>query len=110
MNVTSNTIVSKKVETAQTLKQRAVGLLGRSELVEDHCLWILKCRSVHSFFLRFPIDVLYVDKDLRITKIEKNMKSWRISWGGFSSSSCFEFGANQVGTTVNVGDLLSVSS
>lgn len=107
-NRTKNQNLSNNVEIALTFKQRSVGLLGRTGLKDNQCLWIHKCNSVHTFFMKFAIDVVYVDQNLKITEIHRNLKPWRISWGGFNSKSCFEFQASALSYDLNIGDLLHV--
>jgi uncharacterized protein len=109
-NETQNSTLSNKVENAVSFYQRSKGLLGRSSLDLDHCLWIQNCKSVHTCFMKFSIDVLYVDKNLKVTKIDRNLKPWSLSWGGLSSESCFEFQSERLTSKIAIGDQLRVSS
>src|SRR6266516_1578227 len=42
-------------------------------------LWIVPSRGVHTFAMRFPIDVLYLDKDKRVVHMEPGLKPWRVA-------------------------------
>ena len=42
-------------------------------------MWIIPCESVHTFFMQFPIDLIYLDKQLRVKKVRSSVKPWRIS-------------------------------
>jgi uncharacterized protein len=110
LNLTKNSTVSSAVEIAETFSQRSKGLLGRKGLEHDHCLWIHRCNSIHTFFMKFDLDVLYVDKDLKVTGIHRNIKPWHISWGGFNSKSCFEFQSKALDLNLEIGDSLRVSA
>ena len=66
--------------------------------------------SIHTFFMRFTIDVLYVDQSLKVTCIHRNIKPWRLSWGKFNSDSCFEFQSPALTQHVRIGDFLRVSA
>ncbi len=64
------------VEVADSFWTRFCGLMGRKELREGHGLLIAPCSSVHMCFMRFSIDVVYLDKEYRIRKVVKNLKPW----------------------------------
>ena len=64
MNKTKNTLVADSVEMAKTLPARLKGLIGRQELPENGVLWISNCPSIHTFFMNFTIDAVFVDKKM----------------------------------------------
>lgn len=108
-NKTANTVLATQVVEASTFKQRSKGLLGKSDLPIDETLWIKKCQSIHTFFMKFPIDAVFVDKELRVTNIVSNLKPWRITPYYWKSSSVFEFNAGTIDTdSLNIGDELYV--
>lgn len=111
MNTTKNITLARHVEVAESFEARARGLLGRSTLPDQHCLWIHQCRSIHTFFMKFNIDVIFVDKNLKVTAVKKNLPKWCLSWGGFKAASCFEFKAFSVSDLqVEKGDILYVGN
>ncbi|MHC4788917.1 MAG: DUF192 domain-containing protein, partial [Planctomycetota bacterium] len=67
-------------EVALTGGERLVGLLGRDWLPPGEGLLILGCRSVHTFFMRFPIDVVYVSRHNTVAKIVEELQPYRFSW------------------------------
>lgn len=66
------------VEIADSFLTRLAGLMGRRTLPADAGLVIEPCNGVHCWFMRFPIDVVYLDKDWRVIKVDEAMKPWRI--------------------------------
>lgn len=78
-NKTQNTLIAARVEKADTVLSRLVGLLHRASLDEDEGLIITHCRSIHMFFMRFPIDVLFVNKDDIVIGLVENIKPFRMS-------------------------------
>ena len=56
-------IIAANVEMADTVAKRAIGLLGRKTLAEGYALWLEPCNGIHTFGMRFAIDVLYLDKN-----------------------------------------------
>jgi uncharacterized membrane protein (UPF0127 family) len=56
---------------------RMRGLLGRNGLAEGEGLLIKPCGSVHTFFMRFPIDVVFLDRELSVVAVRPEVPPWR---------------------------------
>src|SRR5690554_6527845 len=67
------------IKVACSFLQRIKGLMGTRELPEDEGLLISPCNSVHTFFMRYAIDVVFLSKDYTVLKVIHNMRPWRIS-------------------------------
>ncbi len=65
-----------EVEIAESFLSRLRGLMGRRRLDEGHGLLLAPCNSIHMLFMRFAIDVVYLDKDFCIKKIARNVLPW----------------------------------
>ena len=77
----------------ETRWETTVGLLGRKSLSEDEGLWIEGCSCIHMFFMRFPIDAIFMDAEGVILSIRKNLKPWRMAWQR-GARSVLELSAN----------------
>jgi len=88
--------IARDLKTADTLLSRTKGLLGRSSLPQGEGLWIKRCNSIHTAFMKFPIDVLFVDKNLRVVSVYENLKPWRITRLHFRASSVIELPAGTI--------------
>ena len=64
------------MEVADNFWRRFLGLMGRKKLPAARGLLITECNSVHMCFMRFAIDVVYVDKDFRVKKIVSRLRPW----------------------------------
>lgn len=78
-NQTRNTVLGQAVEVADTSAKRRTGLLKRERLEPGEGLWIVPCESVHTFFMKFPIDLLYLDKRRKVRKVRNAVAPWRLS-------------------------------
>jgi hypothetical protein len=78
INQSRRVTLARKVGVAATLWQRVTGLLGRSLLPPDTGLWLTPCHSVHTFFMRFPIDVLFLDRQGAVI-YRQTLQPWRLS-------------------------------
>ncbi|HUB30967.1 MAG TPA: DUF192 domain-containing protein [Terracidiphilus sp.] len=79
LNVTRDVEIATCAEVATSTAKRSKGLLGRTEFLPGEALWIVPCESVHTFGMKFAIDLVYLDRHLRIRKIRRNVPPWRIS-------------------------------
>jgi uncharacterized protein len=87
---------------------RMRGLLGRSELPPGEGILLQPAGSVHTFFMRFPIDVVFLDRELTVVGVEPAMKAWR-SAGRRGARQVVELAAGECERRgVAVGDRLEV--
>jgi len=84
------------------LAERFLGLMGRKHLDAHTGMYFPRCSSIHMFFMRFPIDAVYLDRAKRVKKIVHDLKPWRISWcpGGDSVLEAPAGWARRVGLSV----------
>lgn len=88
VNRTRGTVVAECIRRADTFWQRATGLLTRRKLTRGEGLWLIPCNGVHTFFLRFSIDLLILNRDLQVVRAFHNVPPFRICWpvrGGYST-------------------------
>lgn len=78
VNKSNQRIIIPRLEKAQTLITRLLGLLGRKTLQREEGLYIKHCNSIHTFFMNFPIDVIFVDRSLKVKKVVQHVKPWRL--------------------------------
>jgi uncharacterized protein len=79
-NITRGTVLASSLEVADTGPARNRGLLNRDGLPPDGGLWIVPCQSVHTFFMKFPIDLVYLDARKRVRKVRSAVGPGRISF------------------------------
>ncbi len=75
----TGTVLATHVEIACDSRSRRRGLLGRDRLETGHALVIAPCGAIHTWFMRFAIDVLFVAKDGRVVKCAHDVKPWRMA-------------------------------
>ena len=78
-NERTNQAVATQVEIAATRRSRNRGLLGRDHLDEAAAMLLAPCTSVHTVGMRFPIDVVFVDRQGYAVKVVRNLRPWRIA-------------------------------
>jgi uncharacterized membrane protein (UPF0127 family) len=78
-NRTRGTVLGDAVELADTSAKRRTGLLKHHHLEPGTGLWIVPCESVHTFFMKFAIDLVYVDSKHKVRKVRHAVPPWRMS-------------------------------
>jgi uncharacterized protein len=79
--------VARALEPAFGSAERRRGLLGRDGLADGAAVVIAPCTAVHTFFMRFPIDVIFAARDGRVVKVVARVRPWRVAvaLGGFAA-------------------------
>lgn len=109
INRTRQTVLASRLTLANTAETRKKGLLGRNSLPPGEGLWIIPCQAIHMFFMRFPIDLVYIDSRKRVRKVRSAVAPWRLS-GCLSAHSVLELPAGVVrDTQTQRGDTLEIS-
>lgn len=95
-----------EVEVADSLWKRFRGLMFRRELPKEKGLLLRPSNSIHTFFMRFPIDVIFINKNNQVIKITEDMKPNRITKIVLHSAYIIESNANVLSRRLKVGDQL----
>ncbi len=77
-NSTQNNLIADDIKVADNFITRTFGLIPKESLNEGEGLLIKPCCSIHTFFMKFAIDVLFVNKKNEIVALYENVKPWRI--------------------------------
>jgi uncharacterized membrane protein (UPF0127 family) len=80
-NTDTKTILASRMRVADTHRKRLLGLIGTppERFQAGEGLWIVPSHGIHTFMMRFPIDVLYLTPEQRVHHIEENVRPWRIT-------------------------------
>jgi uncharacterized membrane protein (UPF0127 family) len=102
--------VAETVEVASTSASRRRGLLGRDSLDAGTALVIAPCSAIHTFFMRFAIDVVFVDRRGHVLKIVHDLRPWRIA-GSLRAYAVIEMAGGRLGQDdIRIGDRLTLRS
>jgi uncharacterized protein len=106
VNQTRGTTLADRADIANTAETRNTGLLKHSSLEPGEGLWIVPCQSIHMFFMKFSIDVVFLNKQKKILKIRHDLGKWRIAMS-LGARSVLELPAGTLAATgTAVGDQL----
>jgi len=107
-NQTRKTVLAQAADVADSSAKRRTGLLKHERLEPGEGLWIVPCESVHTFFMKFPIDLVYLDKRRKVKKVRHAVPAWRLS-ACLAAHAVLELPAGTVKQTgTAVGDELEV--
>ena len=84
------------IEIAESFERRLIGLMFQKGLDENTGLLITRCNSIHTFFMRFPIDVIFLNEKYEIIKIIENLKPWRFTRMYFKATQVLEINGGEL--------------
>lgn len=110
VNYTNDRELVTNLAVADSLPRRMVGLLGRKSLACDEGMWIKSCNGIHTFGMKFPIDVIFLSKEHTVVGVRKNVVPNRLTPFFLSAASVVELPAGKIEeTATKVGDFISIS-
>jgi hypothetical protein len=108
-NLTRGTSVAERCRVAGSLRERTVGLLATVSLTAGEGLLIERTQSIHMFFMRYPIDVVFMDRDLQVTRTVTALRPWRVVWWARGARDCLELPVGAIAASgTATGDQLRV--
>lgn len=94
--VSSDACVAARAEVANTFTSRLIGLLGRDGLAPGSALVLKPSGLIHTAFMRFPIDVIFLDGRQRVVATAAHLQPFRIAWGGWHARMAVELPAGTI--------------
>jgi hypothetical protein len=108
VNLTRGGIVCERVLVADQPMHRMPGLISRHMLPAGEGLLVMPAPSIHTAFMRFPIDVIFLDRELRVVKLVERLRPWRVA-AARGASAALELAAGEVARrAIAAGDVLDV--
>jgi uncharacterized protein len=112
LNRTRQAYLARHLRIAETHWSRFCGLMGTEagSFPAGQGLWIVPCHGVHTFAMRFPIDVIYLDRERVVVHLEENLKPWRMAPVRLRATSVLELpGSTLSSTRTAVGDSIEIA-
>ena len=101
------TILARHVEWAGTSRERRRGLTGRAAMGPDVGIYLVPCEGIHTFGMKFPIDVAFLDTNGKVMAVHHSLKPWRLSKIVFRAEGVLELAAGRLRETdTGVGDVI----
>lgn len=72
-------MIGDAIDSAESSAERRTGLLKHTKLEEGAGLWIVPCEAVHTFFMKFALDLIYIDRKKRVCGVRRAVGPWRLS-------------------------------
>jgi uncharacterized membrane protein (UPF0127 family) len=108
-NPVRHSVLGDRVAVADTSMTRFIGLMGRRSLAPGHGLLIRPSNGVHTFWMRFSIDVLLLDREHRVLSAYGNLRPFRMTSISWKASSALELPAGTIAASnTQLGDVLGL--
>lgn len=106
-NADRGTVLATRAKLASSFVSRFFGLMGRKRVDEGAGLLLTRSSSIHSFFMRFRFDAVFISRDDRVVKVVPAMRQWWVAFGGKGARDVLELPAGVAAATgTQTGDLL----
>jgi uncharacterized protein len=110
-NRTKQTFLAYRAKVADSVVGRLVGLLGRRSLDCDGGLWIVPSSGIHTVGMLFTIDVVFLDRDLRVVALSELVRPFSITKLSWQAQSVLELPAHAIfRSQTEIGDQLVISA
>src|SRR4051812_38799906 len=76
--INQDRVIIPKCRVARDFLSRFLGLMGRKRIATDEALLFPRCNSIHTFFMRFPIDIVFVGADGTVVDVVEGLRPWRL--------------------------------
>jgi uncharacterized protein len=105
-NASTGALVAQRLFRAEGFWARGLGLLARPPLGEGEALWLDPCAGIHTWGMRYPIDVLFLSPEMRVLRVAAGVQPWRVRLAPPGTRSVVELRAGSAETAVSAGDFL----
>lgn len=105
----NNQLISSNIEVASTMASRMIGLMFRKAPKNSDGLLLHPCNSIHTFFMRYSLDVVFLSKKNEVIKVIRNLKPWRMTFIYFKANKTLELPSGKLPLEVKEGDLMEVT-
>jgi uncharacterized membrane protein (UPF0127 family) len=110
INLTKQTWLATKVRKADNFLTRLIGLLKRTHLGPEEALWLMPSKGIHTIGMKFPIDVVFLDRDHHVVGLMSGLSPYRISAVHLSGYSVLELPKGTIKKScTEIGDQFEIS-
>jgi uncharacterized membrane protein (UPF0127 family) len=108
-NQTRETFLAFRVEVADSITSRLIGLLGKKSLALDSGVWIVPANSIHTVGMLFTFDLVLVDKNFKVVGLRELVRPFKITRPNFRAESVIELPAHTIfKSRTEIGDQLVI--
>jgi uncharacterized membrane protein (UPF0127 family) len=101
-------IISSNIKIADNPISRVIGLMFKKTPVDSDGLLLEPCNSIHTFFMRYSLDIIFLSNGNEVIKVIRNLKPWRMTRIYFKARKTLELPAGNLPLDIKEGDILEV--
>ena len=101
--INDGVVIAQEVEVARSFFKRLKGLMFRKEMKHGTAMLLAPCPQIHTCFMRFALDVLFLDQDGKVVRVMENLKPWRLSPIVYHATQTLEMPAGTLQGCVKAG-------
>lgn len=104
----SGKVIAQKAGLADSFRLRALGLMFSDNLGSKDALIIEPCRSIHTCFMNYPIDVIFLSSEDKVVKVFRELKPWRMTRIYFTATKVVELMGGTLKEDIPLGEKLEI--
>lgn len=104
----NNKVIAERVELANSFKSKLMGLMFSKDLGNRDGLLFHLSNSIHTCFMNYPIDVIFMDKEDKVVRVIRNMKPWRMTRMYFTATKVLELMGGTLKEDLPLGEKLEI--
>ncbi len=107
INKSKGTVLAENLVVANNFKSRFIGLMGRNQLPTGEGLLLTKCNSIHMCFMKFALDIVFIDSSKKVVHLIKGIPPWKVSGIVKSAKNTIELPVGTIELSkTEIGDFL----
>ena len=104
-----NIVIARQAKIANFFGERLVGLMFKKNMGSMDALLIKRCNSIHTCFMRFAIDAVFLDNNFKVISVVRNIRPWRMTRFYRQARQVLEMHASTLTDEIQIGDQLEVA-
>jgi len=101
-------VLCENLKVADDFISRLIGLMFKKDMYGFDGLLIKQCNSIHTFFMRYAIDIIFLDKEYKVVKVIEDIKPWRATLMYFKASQVLELKSGTLKSRIKKDDQLEM--
>ncbi|PIK14114.1 DUF192 domain-containing protein [Halobacteriovorax sp. JY17] len=101
-------VLCEELKIADDFFSRLIGLMFKKKMIGFDGLLIKQCNSIHTFFMRYALDIVFLNKEMKVVKVIENIKPWRMTLMYLKSSQVLELKSGTLNNRLKKEDQLEI--
>lgn len=103
-------VIAENIILAESFYHRLLGLMFKDKIEDGNGLLITPCNSIHTFFMKYSLDIVFIGYNNKVVKIIRNLSPWKMTWIYINAYKALELPAGTLTSELKEGDMIEVEN